>query len=146
VAIVWERADNTIAVAAGDGAPPALADVSVPETVERGAPLQVSASASDIWTQSPTIAWEFGDGATKSGSSVTHSYAAAGTFTLRVTATDEAGHETTATRLVTVSGPPAPPQTTSPPAKPAPPATRAPVIEAAAGRYVRRPPSVAGLR
>jgi PKD repeat protein len=53
-----------------------------------------------------TIAWDFGDGtAVQSGlnlSSVTHQYTKLGSFTVRVTATDENGLEATASALISV--------------------------------------------
>ncbi len=52
-----------------------------------------------------TYAWNFGDGATASGTSATdsHVYAAAGTYTATVTATDSVGETATSTATVTVS-------------------------------------------
>ena len=38
-----------------------------------------------------TYSWDFGDGKTETGATVTHSYATAGTFTARVTVTDDSG-------------------------------------------------------
>lgn len=48
-----------------------------------------------------TYAWNFGDGTTGSGPSVTHTYAAAGTYTLTLTATDKEGQ--VGTKSVTVA-------------------------------------------
>lgn len=49
--------------------------------------------------------WSFGDGQTASGSSVNHTYAAAGTYTVQLTVTDTAGQTDTADQVVTVSEP-----------------------------------------
>ncbi|WP_233496088.1 PKD domain-containing protein [Geodermatophilus sp. TF02-6] len=54
-----------------------------------------------------SYAWSFGDGATGSGATVSHTYAAAGTYTATLTVTDDRGATTTASRQVTVA--PAPP-------------------------------------
>jgi PKD repeat protein len=53
--------------------------------------------------------WTFGDGATGSGVTVSHAYAAAGTYGVQLTVTDEVGQSNTSTSTqVTVGNPPAP--------------------------------------
>src|SRR5262245_23229083 len=47
-------------------------------------------------------AWEFGDGATSSEPNPTHTYADPGSFTVRLTVTDDDGDTGTATRTVTM--------------------------------------------
>ncbi|WP_285114732.1 PKD domain-containing protein [Leifsonia sp. fls2-241-R2A-40a] len=58
-----------------------------------------------------TFAWDFGDGASGTGGTVTHTYAAAGTYTARLTVTDDAGATSTATRILSVTAPPPPTDT-----------------------------------
>lgn len=52
-------------------------------------------------------AWDFGDGGTATGASASHTYAAAGTYTVRLTVTDDDGGTATTTRSVTVTTVPA---------------------------------------
>ncbi|GAB3129650.1 lamin tail domain-containing protein [Glaciibacter psychrotolerans] len=52
-----------------------------------------------------SYAWNFGDNSTGSGVSASHSYAAAGTYTISLTVTDNRGATGTASRAVTVTAP-----------------------------------------
>jgi hypothetical protein len=101
---VWVRDDgtHTIVQEAGyDAAAPRLAGVSIPSTGKVGDPLQFAATASDVWPIAPPR-FEFGDGASSQGSSVSHTYSAPGRYTVRASATDGAGRTiaSTATLLV----------------------------------------------
>ena len=51
-------------------------------------------------------AWEFGDGASSSASNPTHQYAAAGTYPVKLTVTDNGGATNAITQSITVSAPP----------------------------------------
>lgn len=51
-------------------------------------------------------AWLFGDGADGSGATASHTYAASGTYTARLTVTDDAGQTATTTRTVSLDLPP----------------------------------------
>jgi PKD repeat protein len=53
--------------------------------------------------------WTFGDGATGSGSTVSHTYAAGGQYTVALTVTDDEGATNTASQSVTVLNPPTAP-------------------------------------
>ena len=59
----------------------------------------MSAAATDVWSPVSVVAWSFGDGATATAASVSHTYAA-GTYDVRVTATDGSGNATTLTRTL----------------------------------------------
>ncbi|MBA3707762.1 MAG: PKD domain-containing protein, partial [Planctomycetes bacterium] len=74
------------------------------------APVSVAfnaSSSSDADGSIVSYAWSFGDGATGSGASISHTYAAAGSYTARVTVTDNAGATGTTTVSITVTAPPA---------------------------------------
>jgi hypothetical protein len=83
-----------------------------------GTPVTLSWAAVDAWSPIASVAWTFSDGSTGSGSSVTRSFAAVGSYAVSVTATDAAGYATTLTGTVVVS--PAPPVTPAPPPAPWP--------------------------
>ncbi len=57
-----------------------------------------------------SYAWDFGDGSTGSGATVSHPYSSAGSYPVTLTVTDGAGATGTLTRTVTVGGPNEPPQ------------------------------------
>lgn len=52
-----------------------------------------------------SYAWDFGDGGTGTGASVLHSYAAAGTYDVTLTVTDNGGASSAVTHSVTVAAP-----------------------------------------
>jgi hypothetical protein len=113
-AAIWTRFRQNAAMtindfeldAAGfDVAPPAFAAVSIPGSGAPGAPLGMAAAATDRW--SPIgVAWSFGDGATGTGSAVSHAFGSAGAFDVTVTATDAVGNSVSATRPVLIAAPP----------------------------------------
>jgi uncharacterized membrane protein len=63
------------------------------------------ASPFDVWSAPVAVSWSFGDGASATGTSVTHAYAHPGTYTVSVTATDAAGNTTSDSGSITVSPP-----------------------------------------
>jgi len=93
-----------VVVAVDDDTPPVLA-VDAPSGAARGAPVSLSASATDAWSEPVALSWDFGDGASATGGAVSHAYEGTGSFTATVTATDAAGNTATAQRSIVVSGP-----------------------------------------
>ncbi|WP_298462718.1 PKD domain-containing protein, partial [uncultured Cellulomonas sp.] len=91
----------TVAPPAPNAAPTARAASAVSDLAAR---LDGSAST-DVDGTIRTYAWSFGDGSTGTGASATHSYATAGTYTVRLTVTDDDGATGTTTVPVTVSAP-----------------------------------------
>jgi PKD repeat protein len=69
-----------------------------------GQSLTFTAAASGGAGAPYTFSWDFGDGSTSTGSSVTHSYSSPGTYVAKVTATDSlGGTNTTSLATITVS-------------------------------------------
>lgn len=62
-----------------------------------------SAASTDTDGSIVSRAWTFGDGATGSGSSVSHTYAAGGTYTVALTVTDDDGASGSTSKSVTVA-------------------------------------------
>ena len=62
-----------------------------------GGAITMSATSTDPQNSALTFSWTFGDGATASGASVSHTYSAEGQFTPRVTVTNQFGLSASAT-------------------------------------------------
>lgn len=68
--------------------------------------VSVDASGSSDAEGALTYAWTFGDGGTATGVTASHTYAAAGTFTVNLTVTDSAGQTAATSQTVTTTTPP----------------------------------------
>ena len=119
--VIWLRTENppgyVLETRSLDTQGPLPTGLSLPAATV-GAPVTLSWPAVDAWSPIASIAWAFGDGGTGSGSSVTRTFAAVGSYAVSVTATDAVGYATTLTGTVVVS--PAPPVTPVTPTTPAP--------------------------
>jgi PGF-CTERM protein len=93
--------DGYAEVAPGDTTAP-TADAGSDVTVEEDTAVNFDGSASSDDTGIESYDWEFGDGATASGASPSHTFADDGTYTVTLTVTDAAGNEDTDTLTVTV--------------------------------------------
>jgi hypothetical protein len=107
---------NTTGGAAGfDSSPPSFAGPSFPGGATVGVPAAFSVgSPTDVWGPIASITWDFGDGATADGTSVSHTYAAPGSPTAKLVVTDAAGNAASASRAVPVVAAAAPADTTPP--------------------------------
>ncbi|RPE78765.1 MULTISPECIES: PKD domain-containing protein [unclassified Frondihabitans] len=73
-------------------------------TTDLSAAFDASAS-SDFDGSVASSAWDFGDGQTGTGKTVTHAYTQAGTYSVKLTVTDNEGLSSTSTSSVTVTAP-----------------------------------------
>lgn len=96
---------------AGSGAPPAnqAPTASFTASTDELAVSVNGSASSDPDGSVVTYAWQFGDGGTGSGATASHTFATPGTYTVRLTVTDDDGVTGTTTRSVTVDETPDPP-------------------------------------
>ncbi len=81
-------------------------EFTAPEGVIAGNPQAFDGSASyDVAGAITSYSWNFGDGTTATGATVSHTFAAGGSFTVALTVSDAAGNATTERALVTVAPP-----------------------------------------
>ena len=102
---LW-RTGAAIEGAVYDTTPPVLGSISAPAAIA-GSAGTFEVTASELWS-GVTVTWDFGDGGSAVGPSVTHTYAAPGTYSARVTATDGVGNQASQTQTVTVTQAPVP--------------------------------------
>jgi chitodextrinase len=87
--------------------PPVASFTASSVTAVTGSAISFNATASyDPDGTISTFGWNFGDGSTGSGMTVTHSYASPGTYTVRLNVTDNSGSPASYTLSVTVQAPP----------------------------------------
>jgi hypothetical protein len=120
VALFLTEAPRQAQVATFDAAGPLLGPISVPSGGAEDA-LPFSIPARDAW--SPTVAaqWDFGDGTTGSGDSVSHAFTSAGSFAVRATVADALGNASEASGVSVVGPRPATPPASGPVAGDRPP-------------------------
>ncbi|HMI82236.1 MAG TPA: PKD domain-containing protein [Solirubrobacterales bacterium] len=100
-----EGTDTVVQAAGYDAAPPTLPAPSVPATAFVGDAAPFSAAPIDVWS-SVSVGWEFGDGQTGTGASLSHAFGSPGVFSVKATATDTVGNSASKSSTVTVSAKP----------------------------------------
>ncbi len=106
--IAWSADDRSgaanqrIFVSERDANPPVIGSLTVPDATTAGTAVSMSAQASDS-ISAVSIGWDFNDGSRGAGSSLTHTFATPGSYTVTVTARDAAGDASTATRTINVA-------------------------------------------
>jgi PKD repeat protein len=84
--------------------PPVASFTTTPSSTTVGSPIALSAAgSSDPGGSITNYAWTFGDGTTGSGVSTSKTYAAAGTYTITLTVTDNGGLTASTARTVTIT-------------------------------------------
>jgi PKD repeat protein len=107
-------ATQAVTVSATGGQTPTATFTISPTNPITGQPVFFNASAASApGSTIVSYAWDFGDGATGSGQTTSHTYATPFTYVVRLTVTDSAGRVGTATQTLTVTAP-APPPTPTP--------------------------------
>jgi hypothetical protein len=108
----WSNVDNKCEVSTKEFSPPST-DFTAAPTANTATFAASGESGNHLGSSIPagiaSYTWDFGDGQTGSGATATHGYAAGGTYTVTLTATDTLGFISRASHQVTVSAPPAPP-------------------------------------
>ena len=97
---------DPVEIAVESNTVPPVAAVDGPYTGIASESISMTASGStDADNQNLAYAWDFGDGTTGSGVDVTHSYQAAGTYTVRLIVTDPLSLADTITTTATITTP-----------------------------------------
>jgi PKD domain len=102
---VWQQGAGNVGTvqAAGYDAGPLLNGQSIPSTGTLGQSLSFSASPMGVWSSLGETKWSFGDGSEQSGSSVAHTYAAPGNYTVTLSSVDALGNVSSTSTTVTIS-------------------------------------------
>ncbi len=107
---IW-GANGTIQSAGYVAVGPSLNGLSIPTAGTVGRPVSLSVSPLEVWSVLGETNWNFGDGTSATGTSVTHTYTSAGSYEVQVRSTDMFGNSTSASGTITVA--PEPPVSTS---------------------------------
>jgi PKD repeat protein len=98
-----------------------VADAGQSKTVNAGSSVLFNASGSSDNIGVASYFWNFGDGATGTGETTTHTYLSSGTYTAQLTVYDVAGNTNSATVTIVVQVPQPTPTPTATPAPASPP-------------------------
>jgi len=98
---------RTVTITSAPNQPPNAAMTVSPSSAQVGQPISFSGSgSSDPDGSIASYQWSFGDGTSSSGQSTSHAYSYAGTYTVRLTVTDNDGATDMETRQVVITSAP----------------------------------------
>src|SRR5207247_5204426 len=97
-------ASDTAAVRVADRPP--VANAGPDQSGILGSAVTLRGSGSDPDGTITSYRWDFGDGASAAGATASHAYATAGTYTAKLTVTDDRGATGSDSALITVAGSP----------------------------------------
>jgi PKD repeat protein len=97
-------ASATHAIAIGPAAKPPKAIIDAPNRGQAGRSITFDGSHSTPGGQITSYAWDFGDGTTGSGATVSHAYASAGSYTVGLTVTSSTGQTANAMHAIRIEG------------------------------------------
>jgi PKD repeat protein len=86
-----------------DAGGPALDELAVPAGGTVGVPVDFSATPLDAWSAIVATHWSFGDGTTATDESVSHAYAAPGTYTVGTSSGDILGNTTSQNSSIVIA-------------------------------------------
>lgn len=109
-----------------DQTAPQLTATASTGSTTTGSTVSFSAAASDRWSTA-NVSWDFGDGSTGSGSQVSRSFSAPGSYPVVATASDAAGNRSRATLTVRVVAPSPTPKDPVPTPTPQDPSVPVPI-------------------
>lgn len=104
---IGQTASHSVSVLVDNVNDPPVANAGPDQTGYTGQTLTFDGSGSTDDGTIVSYAWDFGDGATASGVSVTHAYSVEGTYTVTLTVTDNGGLTAQDTAVVTITTAPA---------------------------------------
>jgi hypothetical protein len=113
-AVALVGTDSELTAIPFDETAPELRDLVVPASAVAGAPVAMSVTGFDALSSAAAPTWDFGDGATATGASPSHTYAAPGSRTVTVSVTDGGGNSVSRTATVAVAPAPLPKDATAP--------------------------------
>jgi hypothetical protein len=105
VSMVWSSTEDPWAGAGSvfDPIGPELRNVATPAIAHTvGQPVGMSVNPFDAWSPPVTVSWDFGDGQSASGATVSHTYASAGEYTVTITGVDSVGNVTKTSQRITI--------------------------------------------
>jgi PKD domain len=100
---LYDRKSYRVQAAGYQAAGPQPDGLVLPATGTAGAPVGFSVSPLDVWAGLRTTRWNFGDASSTTGTSVTHTYVAPGTYRVTLTSEDVLGNISSASGTIIIS-------------------------------------------